>query len=146
MALPDDFKIAMCFLAMKPVDPFLVMPSSARRLARDFVDGGEPASRITVEVNDDTPVARPRNDRLWAHRVILVIYGRLRVGSDLHSYRDKTAVKNIESDEQELAGALLVRFRNKRSDWMSEVRRAGLPARGPAFGCGAGRSSSSPPQ
>jgi hypothetical protein len=61
MALPDDFKIATCFLmphATKPVDPFQVMPSSARRLARDFVDGGERASRITVAVNDDTPVGR----------------------------------------------------------------------------------------
>jgi hypothetical protein len=44
MALPDDFKIATCFLmphATKLVDPFQAMPSSARRLARDFVDSGE---------------------------------------------------------------------------------------------------------
>ena len=50
---PDDFKIATCFLmphATKPVDHFQVMLSSARRLARDFVDGGERASRITVAV------------------------------------------------------------------------------------------------
>jgi hypothetical protein len=39
--------------ATKPVDPFQIMASSARRPARDFVDGGERASRITVAANDD---------------------------------------------------------------------------------------------
>ena len=49
----------------------------------------------------------------------LVVYGRRRVGSPLHGYWDSTAVKNINNDEQELAAALVERFGNRKSEWMS---------------------------
>jgi hypothetical protein len=50
---------------------------------------------------------------------VLVVYGRRRVGSPLHSYWDNNAVKNNNSDEQELAAALIDRFRGKQSEWMT---------------------------
>jgi hypothetical protein len=48
---------------------------------------------------------------------VLVVYGRRRVGSPLHGYWDHT---NNSNDPQELAAELIDRFRDKKSQWMSE--------------------------
>jgi hypothetical protein len=61
MALPDDFKIATCF-------SYAACHEAGRRRVtldslREISSMAERAFRITVAVNDDTPVGRPRNDR-----------------------------------------------------------------------------------
>jgi nuclease S1 len=50
---------------------------------------------------------------------ILVVYGRRRIGTPLHAYWDNDSVSNINNDAQELAAALIDRFRDRQSEWMS---------------------------
>jgi hypothetical protein len=52
-------------------------------------------------------------------RSSVVVYGRRRVGSPLHSYWDHNAVTNNNNDPQELAAELIDRFRGQQSQWMS---------------------------